>query len=324
MLDTETISSFVNGVYLNWQVSGDLVITITRTAGANAVLNGLFIDPPASASTASFLKSDTTTEGSWIGVYGSQGYDIVSGPTSLPSYATVTPSGESVYTYSTTSSDPRALQVPGSTNRVAAVWYSATSFTVYVNLSDGQEHDLELYFTDWDNRGRAEQVEISSPSGTVLATETISSFVNGVYLNWQVSGDLVITITRTAGANAVLNGVFLDPPASASDASFFKSDATTQGSWIGVYGSEGNDIVSGPSSLPSYATVTPSGEPVRTHTRHRGLHPPAKASVHHEHRHGHDDRDVPGPARWRQGQRGPDDLQDRYAGGAAIDVTLSL
>ena len=221
----------------------------------------------APSATASFLKSDTTTEGSWIGVYGSQGYDIVSGPTSLPSYATVTPSGESVWTYSTTSSDPRALQVPGSTNRVAAVWYSATSFTVDVNLTDGQEHDLELYFTDWDNRGRAEQIQISSPSGTVLATETISSFVNGVYLNWQVSGDLVITITCTAGANAVLNGVFLDPPASGSNASFLKSDATTQGSWIGVYGSQGYDIVSGPTSLPSYATVTPSGEPVWTHTR---------------------------------------------------------
>jgi hypothetical protein len=152
----------------------------------------------------------------------------------LPSYATVTPSGQSVWTYSTTSSDPRALQVPGSTNRVAAVWYSATSFTVDVNLTDGQTHDLELYFTDWDSKGRAEQIQISSSSGTVLATETISSFVNGVYLNWQVSGNLVITITRTAGANAVLNGIFLDPPISASTASFIQSDLTTQGSWIGA------------------------------------------------------------------------------------------
>ncbi len=46
-----------------------------------------------------------------------------------------------------------------------------------------------------------------------------------------------------------------------------KSDTTTQGSWIGAYGSKGYAIVSGPTSLPSYATVTPSGEPVRTRTR---------------------------------------------------------
>ena len=103
------------------------------------------------------------------------------------------------------------MQVPGSSNRVAAVWYSATSFTVDVNLADGQTHDLELYFDDWDNRGRSEQVQISDAgTGTVLDTETISSFTNGVYLDWKVSGNLVITITRTAGVNAVLNGLFLD------------------------------------------------------------------------------------------------------------------
>ena len=103
------------------------------------------------------------------------------------------------------------MQVPGSSNRVAAVWYSATSFSVNVNLGDGQTHDLELYFDDWDNKGRAEQVQISDAgTGKVLDTESISSFSSGVYLDWKVSGNLVITITRTAGANAVLNGLFLD------------------------------------------------------------------------------------------------------------------
>ena len=144
-----------------------------------------------------------------------QGYDIVSGPSSLPASDTVTPSGQSTYTWTTTSSDPRALQVPGSSNRVAAVWYSATSFTVDVNLADGQTHDLELYFLDWDNKGRSEQVQISdAATGTVLDTETISSFTSGVYLDWKVSGHLVITITRLAGANAVLDGLFLDPTGS--------------------------------------------------------------------------------------------------------------
>ena len=47
-------------------------------------------------------------------------------------------------------------------------------------------------------------------SGTVLDTETVSSFTNGVYLDWKVSGNLLITITRQAGTNGVLNGVFLD------------------------------------------------------------------------------------------------------------------
>ena len=108
-----------------------------------------------------------------------------------------------------------ALQVSGSSNRVAAVWYSSTSFTVDVNLTDGQAHDLELYFLDWDSKGRSEQVQLSdAASGQVLNTETIASFTSGVYLDWKVSGNLLITITRWAGANAVLNGLFLDPTAS--------------------------------------------------------------------------------------------------------------
>ena len=273
VLNTETISSFTNGVYLDWQVSGNLLITITREAGANAVLNGLFLDPtssPTPTATASFLKQDTTTQGSWIGTYGAQGYDIVSGPSSLPANDTVTPSGQSTYTWTTTSTDPRALQVPGSSNRVAAVWYSATSFTVDVNLGDGQMHDLELYFDDWDSRGRSEQVQISNAStGTVLNTQTISSFTNGIYLDWQVSGNLLITITREAGVNAVLNGLFIDStpsPTPTATATFLKQDTTTQGSWMGTYGAQGYDIVSGPSSLPANDTVTPAGESIYTWT----------------------------------------------------------
>ena len=30
-----------------------------------------------------------------------------------------------------------------------------------VNLTDGQKHDLELYFLDWDSTTRAESVQIS-------------------------------------------------------------------------------------------------------------------------------------------------------------------
>ena len=146
-----------------------------------------------------------------------QGYDIVSGPVSLPSGDTVTPAGESTYTWTTMSSDPRALQVPGSTNRVAAVWYASTSFTVDVNLGDGAAHNLELYFDDWDSKGRSETVQLSDAgTGKVLDTETISAFTAGAYLDWKVSGNLLITITRTAGANAVLNGLFLDGTTSSS------------------------------------------------------------------------------------------------------------
>ena len=122
------------------------------------------------------------------------------------------PSNQSTFTWTTTTSDPRALQVPGSSNRVAAVWLTHTSFTVDVNLGDGQAHDLELYFLDWDNISRNEKVQISdAASAAVLDTESIASFHGGKYLDWKVAGHIVITITYVGGPNAVLDGLFLDP-----------------------------------------------------------------------------------------------------------------
>jgi PKD repeat protein len=167
--------------------------------------------------TASFIKQDTTTQGNWIGTYGSQGYDVIGNMASLPSYATVTPAGQSSYTWAASSTDPRALQDAGGSGRIAACWYSPSSFTVDVNLTDGQTHDLELYFLDWDSTARSETVQISNAStGAVLNTETVTSFNSGVYLDYAVSGNVDITITHQAGANAVLSGLFFDPPTKGS------------------------------------------------------------------------------------------------------------
>jgi hypothetical protein len=162
-----------------------------------------------SAPTATFLEQDTRTEGNWINTYGTQGSEVIGNATSLPSCATVTPSGQASHIWTTSTTNPRALQQAG-TGRIAATWYSATSFTVDVNLSDGKAHDLELYFLDWESTVRSEQVQISNAAtGAVLDTETVSSFHSGVYENWLVSGNIVITITRLTGANAVLSGLFI-------------------------------------------------------------------------------------------------------------------
>jgi len=176
-------------------ITGTGSVTVTTSAGASATL----------------VNRDTTTEGTWMGAYGSQGYNVVGDPTQYPAYATVTASGQSTYFYAYNSSDPRALQNPNGTGRIAACWYSKTSFSVNVNLTDGQTHDLALYAVDWDKSGRKEQIQITDAgTGAVLDTETISSFNTGVYLQWQVSGNVVITLKCLGGPNSVLNGLFFD------------------------------------------------------------------------------------------------------------------
>ena len=90
---------------------------------------------------------------------------------SNPTYATVTPAGQSLYTWTPApaSSATQALEVPpAGASRIAAVWYSATSFTVDVNVATGHSYDLELYFLDYDARGRAETVTLTDASTSVV------------------------------------------------------------------------------------------------------------------------------------------------------------
>ena len=79
-----------------------------------------------------------------------------------------------------------------------------------LNLTDGKVHEVSLYAADWDNKGRSEQVQIiDAATGTVLDTETLSSFTGGEYLSWNVSGNVVIKVTNlNPKANAVVNGLF--------------------------------------------------------------------------------------------------------------------
>ena len=92
-------------------------------------------------------------QGSWIGTYGTQGYNIIGLPAIYPSYATATVSGQLDGVWDDSAIDPRALQVPDQTNGFAGNWSTTTTFSVHVNLSDGQPHDLALYAVDWADKG---------------------------------------------------------------------------------------------------------------------------------------------------------------------------
>jgi hypothetical protein len=262
VLDTEKVSSFHSGVYVQWAVSGDLLFTITRTSGANAVLSGLFFDAPvtASAASAGFVGKNTTTQGNWIHTYGSQGYDIIGSTASIPSYATVTPAGESSWTWAASTTNSRALETANGTGHIAACWYSATSFAVDVNLTDGLTHDVELYFLDWGGNTRGEQVTITNATtGALLNTETVSSFNSGVYLEWALSGNVLFSISRTSGANAVLSGLFFDPATTPAVAAV-STDGVSPGS-VGAAGVQSTANASARLAAPMVAASTATAAP---------------------------------------------------------------
>jgi hypothetical protein len=161
------------------------------------------------AQTATFVKADTTTRGNYVGVYGQDGLWIATHSELLPSYATVSVANASTWTWSATPANA------GNVSNPPTCWYTApatTPFTFNVNLTDGKTHQLALYAEDWDPAARAEAVTIKSTSGAVLNSQSISSFAKGVYLVWNISGNVIITVAQTAGVNAVVSGLFFSTP----------------------------------------------------------------------------------------------------------------
>jgi hypothetical protein len=220
VLDTRTLSAFQNGEYLVWNVTGSITIAVTNlNAASNAVLNGLFLGNPPVGTTAHYVGSDTSTQGNWKASYGTAGFDIAQDPSSdnptTPPYATFSVSNAQTYAWSAATSDPRALNfaAAGSTTGIAACWYTAGSFSIDVHLTDGQAHKLAIYALDWDDYlgGRSERVDlIDDATGAVLDSQSIRSFQNGVYLVWNVTGNVTIRVTNLIpGGNAVLSGLFL-------------------------------------------------------------------------------------------------------------------
>ena len=228
-------------------VSGAVHVTVT-TAGSN--------------STSTFVGTDTTTRGTWKGVYGTDGAVLVNDSTTLPPYATVTTTAAN-WTWAASTADVRALQKKAGSDRIAATWYAAGTAALDVNLTDGAPHRVSLYVVDWDNVGRVERVDVrDAATNALLDSRTVSGFGGGTYLSWTMQGHVVINVVNVAGVNAVVSGIFFDtggggtPPPATTSATFVGTDTTTLGTWKGVYGTDGAVIVNDSTTLPAYAALT--------------------------------------------------------------------
>lgn len=310
VLDTQPVSDFGGGQYVIWNIKGHVTFAVTLTAGANAVVSGVFLDPvggavadvqsptipagvvavaassgqvdlgwtastdnsgvvarynvfrdgvnvgmssapaysdadlkPATSyrytvtavdpagnesgqsaaasvttvshgtgASASFVAADAATQGAWNGRYGRSGYQLAAGPTSLPAFAATAFTGKGDYTWTPWATDVRALQEAGSTTRVAATWYSFSSFGITVKLTDGAAHQVALYVLDWDRNGRSERIQVlDAQTAAVLDTQDVSNFTGGRYLIWNIKGSVTFKVTFTAGGNGVVSGLFFDP-----------------------------------------------------------------------------------------------------------------
>jgi hypothetical protein len=255
-------------------VASAQTVVVTATSSANSIKVGTAaIALAASASTAggavaTFVKTDTSTQGNWLSVYGADGYSFTPQSQSLPAYAAFSVSNQQSWTWASSTTDQRALQNATSSGRAAATWYNNYStFTIDVSSSDGNPHQIALYAVDWDNRSRVQTIQVvDAISNAVLDSRSISNFVNGVYVVWNVVGHVRFNITKTNGDNSVISGVFWQAPGSTSTApgttaAFAATDITTQGAWKGVYGLDGYWIPdTNTNQVPAYVVLTPQNQ----------------------------------------------------------------
>ena len=192
--------------------SSTLSVTFTPTDTADYTNATATVTLIVDQAKASFVGTDASTKGNWNGMYGSDGHVIANDSTSVPSYATFAVANQQNFTWTSVTADPRALENGAGNGRIASCWNGST-FTFDVNITDGNSHQIALYALDWDSYGgvRGETVNVVDVlTNAVLDSRNISNFTQGLYLVWNISGHVQISVTDTAGLNAVVSGVFFE------------------------------------------------------------------------------------------------------------------
>jgi hypothetical protein len=102
-------------------------------------------------------------------------------------------------------------------DRTAQTWYNIPSFSLDLNITGGAPQRVAFYAVDFSMKSRVETIQIVDAStNAVLDQESISNFVNGIYLIWTISGHVTINVICDGGENAVVSGLFFGGTSSAS------------------------------------------------------------------------------------------------------------
>ena len=210
-LSVRNVGGFGSGVYLTWILKGDVIVRVHPIKG-NAVVSAFFFDPHAPR---------TQVAAPVLAPAGGRFEQEVQ--------VTITPEVPQDVIYYT---------LDGSTPTVDSTRYAAP-FTIIENavvqaiavatgLSPSPVTSVKYTITpvspplpaqvlfvgsDLSIGGKTQRIEIlDHKTRQVLDQVELQEFSNGIYLNYLIQGRVVARFTKILGGNAVLSGIFFNPP----------------------------------------------------------------------------------------------------------------
>ena len=160
----------------------------------------------SNAATAVFKEEDRQTKGDWEVKFGKDGAEVFGDDSRLPKYAQLN-AGGSDFTYENPASrEPAPYSVSGE-DRFAGCKYGDT-LTVELRLTEGA-HRVAFLFLDWNTKERAQKIEmVDMDTNKVLDMRELKDFSDGRYFVYELSGNVKMQLSKLAGRNACISGVF--------------------------------------------------------------------------------------------------------------------
>ena len=212
-----------NFVYFTNVLPGQYTLAISYHGHTPPFLREPFIYP------VQVLGQDSITQGNWGGIYGHDGYVLFADGVKdaniehLPQYV------KSVHClwgykirWATSGSDIRALAASaqnGAHHRMAGVFYSNLvnrnpQAAVDIRLKHSRPYRLALYAVDFDHKNRKETITIEDlrTKKLLAPVQAFSHFSGGKYMVFECHGSVRVRFDPIRGENAVLSGLFFDPP----------------------------------------------------------------------------------------------------------------
>lgn len=144
-----------------------------------------------------FTGKDEQTQGMWKEKYGSEGYVIPGAGEKMPEGVAISFVNGALHTWQNETQDIQAVTLPDRDMRIAAARSHPLHELIDFDFTDGEEHDVAIYFLDWDRKGRWTVVDIIDPdTRNVLHSYSLTDYAQGIYLNYRMKGRLQCRITN--------------------------------------------------------------------------------------------------------------------------------